>query len=64
MLAASEVRLDTNLVDYAILAIYFVVVLGSLAAELLASSTSHRSTWMSLSNTTRSAMRGRWQPSG
>src|SRR5215203_4032934 len=28
MLAASEVRLDTNLVDYAILAIYFVAVLG------------------------------------
>ena len=28
MLAQSEVRLDTNLVDYAILAIYFVAVLG------------------------------------
>jgi SSS family solute:Na+ symporter len=28
MLAQSEIRLDTNLVDYAILAIYFVAVLG------------------------------------
>jgi SSS family solute:Na+ symporter len=28
MLAASNIRLDTNLVDYAILAIYFVAVLG------------------------------------
>ena len=38
-------RVHAGAADYAILAIYFVVVLGSLAAELLASSTSHRSTW-------------------